>query len=153
MYQLTECSEFFHFILPNSEFVFYSSQNMKQEISTDQAPAAIGPYSQAIELGNLIFCSGQIPLDAKTGAIVGEGDVEAQTHQVMKNIKALLGSTGLGFQNIVKTTIFLKDMNDFQKINAIYAEAFQKPFPARSAVEVARLPKDVLVEIEVLATR
>jgi 2-iminobutanoate/2-iminopropanoate deaminase len=126
---------------------------MKKEILTTQAPAPIGPYSQAIETGSMVFCSGQIPLDPATGTIVGEGNVEAQTTQVMKNIKAVLTQAGLGFANVVKTTIFLKNMGDFPKVNAIYAESFQAPFPARSTVEVARLPKDVLVEIEVICAR
>jgi 2-iminobutanoate/2-iminopropanoate deaminase len=126
---------------------------MKKEILTQDAPAPIGPYSQAIEFGSMVFCSGQIPLDPATGNVVGGNDVEAQTRQVMKNISAVLRQAGVGFQNVVKTTIFLKNMGDFPKVNAIYGESFAKPFPARSTVEVARLPKDVLVEIEVLALR
>jgi 2-iminobutanoate/2-iminopropanoate deaminase len=126
---------------------------MKKEILTTQAPAPIGPYSQAIEVGSMVFCSGQIPLDPSTGTIVGEGNVEAQTTQVMKNIKAVLTQANLDFSNVVKTTIFLKNMGDFPKVNAIYAESFKAPFPARSTVEVARLPKDVLVEIEVICAR
>ena len=126
---------------------------MKKEILTKDAPAPIGPYSQAIEMGNLIFCSGQIPLDPASGLIVGEGNVELQTQQVMKNISAVLTQADLAFSNVIKTTIFLKNMADFPKVNAIYAERFTAPFPARSTVEVARLPKDVLVEIEVIASR
>ena len=131
---------------------------MKSEILTKEAPAPIGPYSQAIALdlskaSQLIFCSGQIPLDPVSGAVVGEGDVEAQTRQVIKNIAAVLKQSGVGFQNVVKSTIFLKNMADFPKINPIYGEAFQAPFPARSTVEVARLPKDVLVEIEVIVSK
>ncbi|NDF16006.1 RidA family protein [bacterium] len=126
---------------------------MKKEVLTPHAPAPIGPYSQAIETASLVFCSGQIPLDPSTGQIVGEGNVEAQTAQVMKNISAVLKQADLGFQNVVKTTIFLKNMGDFPKVNALYAESFTAPFPARSTVEVARLPKDVLVEIEVIASR
>ena len=126
---------------------------MKKEILTPNAPAPIGPYAQAIEVGNLVFCSGQIPLDPVSGTIVGEGNVEAQTQQVMKNVSAVLKQAGLGFGNVVKTTIFLKNMADFPKVNAIYAESFMAPFPARSTVEVARLPKDVLVEIEVIAAK
>jgi len=126
---------------------------MKKEILTANAPAPIGPYAQAIEVGNMVFCSGQIPLDPVSGTIVGEGNVEAQTQQVMKNISAVLKQAGLGFGNVVKTTIFLKSMADFPKVNAIYAESFMAPFPARSTVEVARLPKDVLVEIEVIASK
>jgi 2-iminobutanoate/2-iminopropanoate deaminase len=126
---------------------------MKKEILTSSAPAPIGPYSQAIDTGSLLFCSGQIPLDPASGSIVGEGEVEAQTRQVMKNISEVLKQAGVGFSQVVKTTIFLKNMSDFPKVNAIYAEFFQAPFPARSTVEVARLPKDVLVEIEVTAAR
>jgi 2-iminobutanoate/2-iminopropanoate deaminase len=126
---------------------------MKKEILTTQAPAPIGPYSQAIEVGSMVFCSGQIPLDPSNGTIVGEGNVEAQTIQVMKNIKAVLTQANLDFSNVVKTTIFLKNMGDFPKVNAIYAESFKAPFPARSTVEVARLPKDVLVEVEVICAR
>ena len=126
---------------------------MKKEILTKNAPAPIGPYAQAIEVGNLVFCSGQIPLDPVAGTIVGEGNVEAQTQQVMKNISSVLNEAGLGFGNVVKTTIFLKNMSDFPKVNSIYAESFMAPFPARSTVEVARLPKDVLVEIEVIAVK
>jgi 2-iminobutanoate/2-iminopropanoate deaminase len=123
---------------------------MKTEILTKEAPAPIGPYAQAIKVGNLLFCSGQIPLDPVTGAIVGEGNVEAQTQQVMKNIAAVLKQAGANFNQVAKTTIFLKNMGDFPKVNPIYGEHFQAPYPARSTVEVARLPKDVLVEIEVI---
>ena len=127
---------------------------MKKIILTKDAPAPIGPYSQAVESNGLVFCSGQIPLDPVSGVIVGEGDVEAQTRQVMKNIAAVLKASGASFPQIVKTTIFLKSMGDFPKVNAIYGESFQAPdFPARSTVEVARLPKEVLVEIEVLAQK
>jgi 2-iminobutanoate/2-iminopropanoate deaminase len=126
---------------------------MKKEILTKEAPAPIGPYSQAIDAGSFVFCSGQIPLDPITGEIVGAGDVEAQTRQVMKNIAAVLKEAGAGFNQIVKTTIFLKNMGDFPKVNPIYGEHFQAPFPARSTVEVARLPKDVLVEVEVIIAR
>ncbi len=126
---------------------------MKKEILTSSAPAPIGPYSQAIDTGSMVFCSGQIPLDPSTGAIVGEGDVEAQTRQVMRNISEVLKQAGLSFQQVIKTTIFLKNMSDFPKVNAVYAESFEAPYPARSTVEVARLPKDVAVEIEVIALR
>jgi 2-iminobutanoate/2-iminopropanoate deaminase len=126
---------------------------MKNEILTSSAPAPIGPYSQAIDTGSMVFCSGQIPLDPSTGAIVGEGDVEAQTRQVMRNISEVLKQADLGFQQVIKTTIFLKSMGDFPKVNAVYSESFQAPYPARSTVEVARLPKDVAVEIEVIALR
>ena len=127
---------------------------MKKIILTKDAPAPIGPYSQAVECNGLLFCSGQIPLDPASGAVVGEGDVEAQTRQVMKNISAVLKAGSVTFNEIIKTTIFLKNMDDFPKVNAIYGESFQAPnFPARSTVEVARLPKNVLVEIEVLAQK
>jgi len=121
----------------------------KEAILTTQAPSPIGHYSQAIRSGDLVYCSGQIQLDPNTGDVVGAGDVEAQTKQVMKNISEVLKAAGLGFQNVVKTTIFLKNMGDFPKVNPIYGEFFKEPFPARSTVEVARLPKDVWVEIEV----
>ena len=118
-------------------------------ISTDKAPAAIGPYSQARVVGNLIFASGQIPIIPETGALA-EG-LEAQAEQVFTNIANLLEAAGSDMGHVVKTTVFIKDMNDFGAINAIYARHFQEPFPARSCVEVARLPKDVLLECEVIA--
>ena len=121
---------------------------MKQ-ISTANAPAAIGPYSQAIRSGNMLFCSGQTPVDPATG-LIPDG-VEAQTEQVFKNVKNLLEATGAGMDKVVKTTVFIKDMNDFAAINGIYAGYFTEPYPARSCIEVARLPKDVLVEVEVIA--
>lgn len=121
---------------------------MKQ-ISTNNAPQAIGPYSQAIISNGLMFCSGQIPINPETGAIA-EG-LEAQAHQVFKNIKNLLEAGGTSINNVIKTSVFIKDMNDFGKINEIYAQYFTEPFPARSCVEVARLPKDVLLECEVIA--
>lgn len=120
---------------------------MKQ-ISTDKAPAAIGPYSQAIISGSTMFCSGQIPLDPETGAIP-EG-VEAQAEQALTNVKNLIESAGASIDNVVKTTVFIKNMDDFGKINEIYAKYFTEPFPARSCVEVARLPKDVLLEVEAI---
>ena len=118
-------------------------------ISTDKAPAAIGPYSQARVVGNLIFASGQIPIIPATGALA-EG-LEAQAEQVFTNIANLLDAAGSDMGHVVKTTVFIKDMNDFGAINAIYARHFREPFPARSCVEVARLPKDVLLECEVIA--
>lgn len=121
---------------------------MKQ-IKTDNAPQAIGPYSQAIVSNGTVYCSGQIPIDPKTGDIV-EG-VENQAHQVFTNIKNLLEAAGANIDNVIKTTVFIKDMNDFAKINEIYAQYFTEPYPARSCVEVARLPKDVLLETEVIA--
>ena len=120
-----------------------------KKISTDKAPQAIGPYSQAIISGGLMFCSGQIPINPETGDIP-EG-VEAQAHQVFKNIKNLLEAGGSSIDKVVKTSVFIKDMNDFAKINEIYAQYFTEDFPARSCVEVARLPKDVLLETEVIA--
>lgn len=121
---------------------------MKQ-IKTDKAPAAIGPYSQAIISGNTVYCSGQIPINPETGEIP-EG-VANQAHQVFKNIKNLLEAAGTSIDKVIKTSVFIKDMNDFAEINAIYAEYFTEPYPARSCVEVARLPKDVLLETEVIA--
>ena len=119
-------------------------------LSTDKAPAAIGPYSQGVRAGGFLFLSGQIPLDPKTMTVVA-GDVAAQTEQALMNMKAVLESQGLDFSDVVKTTVFIKDMNDFGRINEIYAKFFTKDAPARSCVEVARLPKDVLVEIEAIA--
>lgn len=124
---------------------------MKQPIATDKAPGAIGPYSQAIDAGTFVFISGQIPVDPATGNIP-EG-ITAQTAQSIANLKAILAEAGLSVDNVVKTTVFLADMNDFAAMNAVYAEAFTAPFPARSAVAVRELPKQVLVEIEVIAAR
>jgi len=121
-----------------------------QIVSTDQAPAAIGPYSQAMKLGNLLLTSGQIPLTAE-GVLV-EGGVEEQTHQVFRNLEAVLAEAGATFSDVAKATVFIKDMNQFAAINAIYASYFGDHKPARSTVEVARLPKDVLVEIELIAS-
>ena len=118
-------------------------------VSTDKAPAAIGPYSQAQIVGNLVFCSGQIPVIPETGALA-QG-LEAQANQVFKNIAALLTAAGSDISKVVKTTVFIKNMDDFAAINAIYAQYFTEPFPARSCVEVARLPKDVLLECEAIA--
>ena len=125
---------------------------MKKIISTDKAPAAIGPYSQAVWAGDLLFASGQIPMDPATGDIV-TGGVQAQAHQSLKNVKAILEAAKLGFENVVKATVFIKDMNDFAAINEVYNEYFTAPFPARSCVEVARLPRDILVEVEVIAKK
>ena len=123
---------------------------MKQIISTSEAPAAIGPYSQAVRVGSTIFCSGQIPLDPKTGQIVS-GDISAQTKRVLENIGAVLRNQGLSFENVVKTTIFLTDLGDFQAVNEIYGSYFKSQPPARSTVQVAALPKDANIEIEVIA--
>jgi len=124
---------------------------MKKAISTTKAPAAIGPYSQAIKVGNLVYTSGQIPIDPATGNFV-EGGIKEQTRQSLTNIKAILGEVGLSMSNVVKTTVFLADMNDFADMNAVYAEFFAEPYPARSAVAVKNLPKGALVEIEVVAS-
>ena len=121
-------------------------------ISTKMAPAAIGPYSQAIQVGNLVFTSGQIPIDPSTGAFV-EGGIKEQTRQSLANVKAILEEVGLSMSNVVKTTVFMADMNDFADMNSIYAEFFSEPYPARSAVAVKTLPKGALVEIEVIAYR
>jgi len=120
-------------------------------IVTSKAPAAIGPYSQAIRAGSLLFCSGQIALDPATGAMI-EGDVEAQTRQALANLQAVLEAAEVGLGAVVKTTIFLVDLADFQRVNAIYAEYFPGVPPARSTVEVSRLPRDARVEIEAIAS-
>ena len=124
---------------------------MKKVISTTAAPGAIGPYSQAIDAGSMVFASGQIPLNPETGEIP-EG-ITAQTKQSLANVKAILAAAGLSVDNVVKTTVFLADMNDFAAMNEVYAAIFTEPFPARSAVAVKTLPKNVLVEIEVIAIR
>ena len=123
---------------------------MKQTVNTPQAPAAIGPYSQAIRVGNLLFTSGQIPIDPVTGVFI-EGGIKEQTRQSLSNVKAILEEAGLTMANVVKTTVFMADMNDFADMNAVYAEYFSEPYPARSAVAVKALPKGALVEIEVVA--
>src|SRR5690606_3575645 len=121
-----------------------------KEIRTPNAPAAIGPYSQAQVVGNLVFTAGQIPLDPATGAGI-EGDVSAQTARVLDNLRAILEAAGASLQSVVKTTVYLADMNDFAAMNAVYAEYFGEHRPARSTVQVARLPKDVKVEIDAIA--
>lgn len=123
---------------------------MKKIISTPKAPAAIGPYSQAIEFNGMIFTSGVIPIDPATNTLV-EGDITVQAKQAIGNLAALLEEAGSGTDKVIKTVVFIKDMNDFAKVNEIYAQYFTKDFPARSCVEVARLPKDVLIEIEAIA--
>lgn len=119
-------------------------------ISTPKAPAAIGPYSQAIRVGHLVYTSGQIPIDPATGAFV-EGGIREQTRQSLTNVRAILAEAGLAMSDVVKTTVFMADMNDFAEMNAVYAEFFAEPYPARSAVAVKTLPKGALVEIEVVA--
>lgn len=124
----------------------------RQIVATDAAPKAIGPYSQAVWAGDILFCSGQIPLDPATGNMV-TGGITEQVTRVLENIRGLLGSQGLDFGNVVRSTVFLSDMSNFGALNDVYAKYFTKNPPARSTVQVARLPKDALVEIEVVATR
>ena len=125
---------------------------MKKIIATTAAPAAIGPYSQGIEGGSIVITSGQLPVDPVTGAFA-EGGIAGQTRQSLTNVQAVLAQAGLTMENIIKTTVFLKDMNDFAAMNEVYATFFPETPPARSAVEVARLPKDAMVEIEAIAVR
>lgn len=125
---------------------------MKQVIKTEKAPKAIGPYSQAIMIGDFLFASGQIAINPATGEIV-EGGIEAQTKQVMENVKNILQAAGMDFSNVVKTTVFITNMNDFAKVNEIYATYFTDNPPARSCVEVSKLPKGALIEVEVIAHR
>lgn len=122
---------------------------MKKIIFTEEAPAAIGPYSQAIEVNGMVYTSGQLPIDYKTGLM--SDDVEVQAEQSLKNVFAILKAAGVDPANVIKTTVFIKDMNDFPRINKVYETFFKDNYPARSCVEVARLPKDALVEIEVVA--
>ena len=122
---------------------------MKKIISTDRAPAAIGPYSQAIRYGNLLFVSGQIALDPETGELV-EGDIEVQTKQVLENLQAIIQEAGMSLQNVLKCSCFLKDMGDFVKFNGVYNSYFSESLPARETVEVGRLPKDVRVEVSAI---
>lgn len=128
------------------------SQTMKKAINTDKAPKAIGPYSQAIATNGMIFASGQIPIDPATGEL-NTGSIEDQTRLVLNNLKAVLDEGGCNFDDVVKCTVFLEDMNDFSQMNTVYAEFFNPPYPARAAVQVARLPKDVKVEIEAIAVK
>ncbi len=123
---------------------------MKETISTENAPGAIGPYSQAVKTGNMVFCSGQIPIDPATGEFVSN-DVAEQTTQVLKNLSAVLEAAGTNLNNVVKTTVFLADMNDFTAMNEIYAEFFSENKPARATVQAARLPRDARVEIDCIA--
>lgn len=125
---------------------------MANVISTDKAPAAIGPYSQAIEVNGMIYTSGMIPIDPSTGELV-TGSVEAQTEQAISNLEALLAASGSSIEKAVKTVVFISNMDDFGKINEVYAKHFKEPYPARSCVQVARLPKDVAIEIEAVAVK
>ena len=123
---------------------------MKEIIATDKAPAAIGPYSQAVKVGNLLFTSGMIPIDPATNTLV-EGGIEVQAERALQNVKNLLEASGSSLDKVVKTVVFIKDMNDFAKVNEIYAKYFTDNYPARSCVEVARLPKEVLIEMDAIA--
>ncbi len=123
---------------------------MKEIISTNNAPGAIGPYSQAVKANGFVYVSGQLPIDPKTGEFAGN-DIKSQTEQSLKNLSAILSKAGTGLENAIKLNVYLKDMNDFVSMNEVYATFFTKDFPARAAVEVARLPKDALVEIEAVA--
>lgn len=123
---------------------------MRETISTEKAPGAIGPYSQAVKAGNMVFCSGQIPIDPATGEFVSN-DVAEQTRQVLKNLTQVLKAAGTDLNGVVKTTVFLADMNDFNRMNEIYAEFFSENKPARATVQAARLPRDARVEIECIA--
>lgn len=123
---------------------------MKKEVKTERAPQAIGPYSQGIIAPPFVFCSGQIPIDPASGRVI-EGGIEDQTRRVLKNVAAVLEAAGSSLNRVVKTTVFLQDMNDFAAMNAVYAEFFPAPVPARAAVQVVRLPKDVKIEIEAVA--
>ncbi len=122
---------------------------MKKIIKTDKAPSAIGPYSQAVLIGDLLFTSGQIPINPETGEMV-EQTIEAQTTMVMENLKGVLAAEDVGFDNVVKTTIYISDMNNFSKVNEIYKSYFKDIYPSRSCIEVSRLPKDALIEIEMI---
>lgn len=124
---------------------------MRQAVSTPTAPQAIGPYSQAVKTGSLLFVSGQVPIDPASGNLI-DGDIAAQTHRVLQNIGEILKAGGASFDHVVRTTVFLADMNDFAAMNAVYATYFTAPAPARATVQVSRLPKDARVEIDVIAS-
>jgi len=124
---------------------------MKKAVSSPDAPKAIGPYSQAVRAGQLLFLSGQVPLDPATGEIVS-GDIAAQTRRVFENLAAVLKAGGRSFSDVVRTTVFLADMSDFAEVNKVYGSYFSEPYPARATVQVARLPKDARVEIDVIAS-
>jgi 2-iminobutanoate/2-iminopropanoate deaminase len=134
----------------NTELLINEEQDMKKAISTEKAPAAIGPYSQAIEANGFVYASGQLPIDPATGQFP-EGGIKEQTRQSILNAQAILEAAGLTLANVVKTTVFLADMNDFAAMNEVYASFFQAPYPARSAVAVKTLPKGAMVEIECIA--
>ncbi|ANM28543.1 hypothetical protein ABI59_01285 [Acidobacteria bacterium Mor1] len=123
---------------------------MREPVSTDKAPGAVGPYSQAVKAGDTVWVSGQVALDPQTGELVSD-DVAEQARQVLANLGAILTAAGSGMNQVIRTTVYLTDMNDFATVNAVYAEAFREPFPARACVEVSRLPKDVRVEIDAIA--
>jgi len=125
---------------------------MHKAVHTDKAPTAIGPYSQAIDTGALIYTSGQIPIDPSTGQVVS-GGIKEQTAQVLENLKNVLEAAGSSMEKVIKTTVFMKDLSDFSAMNEVYAKYFSEPYPARSCVEVNRLPKDVLIEIEAVALK
>ena len=124
---------------------------IRQAVATDKAPKAIGPYSQGIRSGNLLFISGQVPIDPATGNII-EGDIKAQTDRVMRNLTAILEAAGGSMDNVLRCTVYLKDMNDFAAMNEVYGSYFSQPAPARSTIQAVRLPKDANVEIDVIAT-
>lgn len=136
----------------NNELLINENQDMKKAISTEKAPAAIGPYSQAIEVNGFVYASGQLPIDPATGQFP-EGGIKEQTRQSILNAQAILESEGLTLANVVKTTVFLADMDDFAAMNEVYASFFQAPYPARSAVAVKTLPKGAMVEIECIAAK
>ncbi len=125
---------------------------MKKAIATENAPSAIGPYSQGIIVGNMVFVSGQLPIDPKTNSFASD-EIKGQTKQSFENAKAILEKAGLSLENVVKTTVFLKNLEDFAQMNEVYSSYFNEPYPARSAFEVSRLPKDALVEIEMIAIK
>lgn len=127
-----------------------ASLRMKEIVSTDKAPGAIGPYSQAVKAGGMVYCSGQIPIDPATGEFVSD-DVSEQTEQVLKNLGEVLAAAGVGFENVVKTTIFLASMDDFALVNQVYGKYFSDNKPARATVQAARLPRDAKVEIDCIA--
>ncbi len=126
-------------------------KSIRQAVATDKAPQAIGPYSQAVRAGNLVFVSGQVPIDPSTGALI-EGDIAAQTHRVMRNLAAILEAAGLSLDHVVRSTVYLADMNDFAAMNEVYGSYFSQPAPARATIQAVRLPKDARVEIDVIAS-